>query len=80
MTGSSLEAETKDQQQLEEDGEELGLCVFFGDRTTAALCPDDSATDALLAVFCSRPRHGLLVCCLESFNGVCCRSSETEVT
>jgi len=37
MIGSSQVAEKKDLQQLEEDGEEFGLCVFFGDRTTAAL-------------------------------------------
>lgn len=30
-------AEGEDLQQLEEDGEGSGLCVFLGDRTTAAL-------------------------------------------
>jgi len=39
MTGSSQVAEGEDLQQLEEDGEEFGLCDFFGDRTTAALRP-----------------------------------------
>jgi hypothetical protein len=39
MTGSRQVAEGEDMQQLEEDGEGFGLCVFFGDRTTAALRP-----------------------------------------
>jgi hypothetical protein len=30
-------AEPEDQQQLQEDEEGFDLCVFFGDRTTAAL-------------------------------------------
>ena len=39
VTVSKQVTEGEDLQQLEEDREEFGLCVFLGDRTTAALCP-----------------------------------------